>query len=378
MEHILYWLWLTAVKQIRPSKIKLLLDELGNIENIYFLKNFNDIRCLSQNDKTQLENKDLRKAEYILEIISQLKAKIIVYDDENYPQILKNISDPPYVLYIQGKVPELDKVLTIGVVGTRRATEFGIKVTERFCYNLAREGVVTVSGLALGIDAASAWATIKAGGIAVAVLGNGLDIVYPHANAELYSALAQYGCIMTEYPPSSPPIGSHFPARNRIIAGLSRGVLVTEAPRKSGSLITARFAMENNRDVFAVPRDISRTELLGTNIIIQEGAKLVNSPKDILCEYPYFEKVPPVKYEIIQTEINEYRVSSKSEDREIDLDGLNDGEKSIAKLLQNSDMQVDELSRKLEIPVSEISVQLTMLEMKGIVKKLGNQYSLKM
>lgn len=373
MEHILYWLWLTAVKQIRPSKIKLLLDELGSIENIYFLKKFNNIRCLSQNDKNQLENKDLQRAEHIFEIISQLKAKIIVYDDENYPQILKNISDPPFVLYIQGKVPELDKVLTIGVVGTRRATEFGIKITERFCYNLASEGVVTVSGLALGIDAASAWATIKAGGMAVAVLGNGLDIVYPPANAELYSALAECGCIMTEYPPSSPPIGSHFPARNRIIAGLSRGVLVTEAPRKSGALITARFAMENNRDVFAVPRDISKTDLLGTNIIIQEGAKLVNSPRDILCEYPYFEKVPSIKHEAAHMGTR----LPKNKKQEINLKDLNDNEKQIAELLLKGGMQVDELSRELEIPVSEISVRLTMLEMKGIVKKLGNQYSLK-
>lgn len=376
MEHILYWLWLTAGKQIRHSKIKLLLDELRDIENIYFLKNFNNIKYLSERERNQLENKDLRKAKRVLDAVLRLKARIIVYDDENYPQILKNISDPPFVLYIQGKVPELDKVLTIGVVGTRRASDFGIKVTERFCYHLAREGVVTVSGLAAGIDAASAWATIETGGIAVAVLGNGLDIVYPHENAELYSALAQRGCIMTEYPPSSPPIGSHFPARNRIIAGLSRGVLVTEAPPKSGSLITARSAMENNRDVFAVPRDISKTELIGTNILIQEGAKLVNTPRDILCEYPYFEKVQPMKSETLRTGTRVDKTPPKQE-KEINLDGLNDNEKQIAELLLKHEMQVDELSRELNIPVSEVSVRLTMLEMKGIVKKLGNQYSLK-
>lgn len=372
MEHILYWLWLTVGKQIRHSKIKLLLDEFESIESIYSFKSFNNIKYLSERERGQLADKDLQKANHVLETIFRLQAKIIVYDDENYPSILKNISDPPYVLYIQGKVPELDKVLTIGVVGTRRPTDFGIKVTERFCYHLAKEGAVTVSGLALGIDAASAWATIQTGGIAVAVLGNGIDIVYPHENAELYSALAERGCIMTEYPPSTPPIGSHFPARNRIIAGLSRGVLVTEAPKKSGSLITARFAMENNRDVFAVPRNISNVNLLGTNIIIQEGAKLVNRPEDILCEYPYFEKVPPVKSDAVPI-----RTKEAPKKQEIKFDGLTEREKPIAELLLKHEMQIDELARALKIPVSEISVRLTMLEMKGIVKKLGNQYSLK-
>lgn len=373
MEHILYWLWLVAGKRIRRTKILKLFCDFESVENIYLSKNFHNIKYLTEHEKLQLADKSLDKAERILETIAKLNAKILVYDDKNYPQLLKNISNPPLVLYIQGKVPELDEVLTIGIVGTRKATEHGMLVTDRISRYLAKSGVVTIGGLAEGIDAAGAWATIEEGGIAVAVIGNGLDIVYPPVNAELYRRLAEYGCIMTEYPPGSPPIHTHFPARNRIIAGISRGVLVTEAPQKSGALITARLAMENNRDVFAIPRDISKSGYLGTNILIQQGAKLINNPQDILCEYPYFKKIHQVHKELPKRQ-EAYNQSVN----QINLDGLEDSDRTIAKLLLSGERQVDELARELKLPVSEVSVRLTMLEMKGIVKKLGNQYKLKL
>lgn len=373
MEHMLCWLWLTAEDRISRSKILRLLDDFDTVDDIYSAKSFNNIKYLTENDKMRLLNKDLMKARQIIEDTARLNAKIITFDDENYPQLLKHISDPPLVLYIQGKVPELDKVLTIGVVGTRRATKYGMLLTERFCHVLGREGVVTISGLAKGVDAAGAQAALQAGGMSVAVIGNGLDVVYPPENEELYKMLAERGCIMTEYAPGVQPDKTHFPMRNRIIAGISRGVLVTEAPKRSGALITARLAMESNRDVFAVPRDIRDTKHLGTNILIQRGAKLVNNPEDILCEYPYFERVTPLNTVKIKMKAPKEEKTSKR-----NFNNLSDGDRQIAEILLSQEMQVDELSRALNMPVSEVSRRTAMLEMQGVLKKLpGNRYQLK-
>ena len=362
MEHILYWLWLTTKYGVTPSKIKVLLEYFKTVEEIYFSKNLNNIYGLSDKIKSSLADKDLSKAEKILEQTAKLNQKILVYDSESYPQILKNISSPPYVLYVQGKVLELDKVLTIGVVGTRNSSEYGRVVTDRICRELAQYGAMTVGGLARGIDTVGAWATL--------VVGSGLDIVYPSENVELVKAITEKGCIISEYAPGTPPVRNHFPARNRIIAGLSRGILVTEAPEKSGALITAKYALENDRDVFAVPRNITDTNSLGTNKIIQQGAKLINGAADIISEYPYAEKVIPkkVKSEPIQKTVDDSKYSK-----------LNEFEKQIIDILKKSDMQIDELSRELKRNVSEINTKLIMLEVKGLVKKLpGSKYQLKL
>ena len=206
--------------------------------------------------------------------------------------------------------------------------------------------------------------------MAVGVVGSGLDIVYPSENVELVKAITEKGCIISEYAPGTPPVRNHFPARNRIIAGLSRGILVTEAPEKSGALITAKYALENDRDVFAVPRNITDTNSLGTNKIIQQGAKLINGAADIISEYPYAEKVIPkkVKSEPIQKIVDDSKYSK-----------LNEFEKQIIDILKKSDMQIDELSRELKRNVSEINTKLIMLEVKGLVKKLpGSKYQLKL
>ncbi len=370
MEHILYWIWLTLKLKSAKGKINALLEWFGSVENIYLAKNYDHMAVISDNEKTLLLDKDLSKAKAAAEKIAAIDGKIIVYDDKNYPQLLKNIHNPPYVLYIQGKVPEMDKVLTIGVVGTRYTTEYGRVVTKRLCSQLAENGVVTVSGLAVGIDAVGAWASLEKGGMTVGVIGSGLDIVYPSDNSELYKAIAKDGCIMTEFPPGTPPFKTNFPMRNRIIAGLSRGVLVTEAPRKSGSLITAKYALENNRDVFAVPRNITEEKYIGTNILIRQGAKLVNCAGDIMSEYPYAKKITP-------EEIKAEKAVRKADNTER-YKNLNESEKQITDLLIKNDMQVDEISRELNVPVGDVNMRLMMLEVKGLVKKLpGNRYQLR-
>lgn len=368
MERILHWLWLVTRKGIGPLGEQALLDAFGTVDDIYFAKSYNNIHRLSVKRQESLMDKDLTGAEKVLEEIYRLGARVITYDSKNYPALLKNISSPPHVLYIQGKVLELDDVLTIGVVGTREASKFGRAVTERFCRDLAKAGAVTISGLARGVDTVAAWATLDAGGTTVAVTGCGLDTVYPPENSELIKAISQNGCIITEYPPGTEPFHGNFPRRNRIIAGLSRGVLVTEAPARSGALITANFALEHNRDVFAIPRRIDENAYNGTNRIIQQGAKLVMNAEDILCEYPYAQKIEPFQKPTEEKTQEDKRLLS-----------LDDKEKEIVNILRKNDAQIDELSRKLKIPVGELNTILVMLEMKGIIKKLpGSGYQLKL
>ena len=199
MEHILYWLWLTTKYGVTPSKIKVLLEYFKTVEEIYFSKNFNNIYGLSDKIKSSLADKDLSKAEKILEQTAKLNQKILVYDSESYPQILKNISSPPYVLYVQGKVLELDKVLTIGVVGTRNSSEYGRVVTDRICRELAQYGAVTIGGLARGIDTVGAWATLDVGGVAVGVVGNGLDIVLSLIHTRYTACKKSFSCKEQNY-----------------------------------------------------------------------------------------------------------------------------------------------------------------------------------
>ncbi len=383
MEDILYRLWLVTRRGISSGRIKLLLERFGSVEEIYKSRVFNNIRGISDKEKAVLTDKDLTEAKRIYEKTEKLGDKIIAFDDEMYPDILRNIPDPPYVLYVRGNMPHLDDVLTIGVVGTRNCTEYGRVVTERLCRSLALSGAVTISGLARGIDSVGAWATIEAGGTTVGVTGCGLDIIYPSENLELINAITENGCVISEYPPGVPPTKNHFPQRNRIIAGLSRGLLVTEAPERSGSLITAQLALENNRDVFAVPRSITQRGYLGTNVIIQQGAKLINSAEDILCEYPYAKKITlkDVKPSIKQnTAVSIEKKKENAPPKKVDdtkYKSLNENERQIIDILKKRDMQIDEISRELKIGVSDVNTRLIMLEVKGMVKKLpGSMYKL--
>lgn len=373
MEDKIYWLWLTSKQGLSAVKMRKLLEVFGDIGSIYSAKSFDRLTFLSERDKSMLRNKDLSRAEKIISDTLKIGSGIIVYDDYLYPDILKQTPSPPYVLYVQGQLPDFDSVLTIGVVGTRRCSKYGTEVTNSICSALAASGVITIGGMASGIDTTGAWATIDAGGMAVGVLGNGLDIVYPSENAELVRVMTQKGCIISEYPPGTPGYRYNFPARNRIIAGLSRGLLVTEAPKHSGAFITAGYALENNRDVFAVPRSINETMYLGTNMLIQQGAKLVNSAEDILCEYPYAVKTETArKTDAVKKE----KPRSAAENEKYK--NLSESEKTITALLEREDMQIDEISRELGIPVSDINTKLIMLEVKGIVKRLpGSVYRLK-
>jgi len=225
---------------------------------------------------------DWATVERDLEKLTQLGAHIVTYRDPDYPPLLKNINDYPAFLYVKGKINP-DEVY-IAIVGSRRATNYGILTAERFARGLAQVGLAVVSGMARGIDAAAHRAAIAVRGRTVAVLGSGLDIIYPPEHRDLYNAISTHGAVISEFPLGTPPRATNFPYRNRLISGLSWGVVVVEATDKSGSLITARLAAEQGRGVFAVPGEIDAPGSRGTHKLLKEGATIVERTEDILEE----------------------------------------------------------------------------------------------
>jgi len=216
--------------------------------------------------------------------------RIVTLVDEEYPAVLREIDDPPMVLYVRGEQP-IEPARSIAIVGTRRGTRYGKMIAARFASQLAMKGFIIVSGLAAGIDASAHQGTLDVGGFTVAVMGCGIDYPYPKRNQPIYERIVETGVVMSEYPMGSRPAKWTFPQRNRILAGLSRGVLVIQAPERSGALITARCALEQGRDVFAVPGNINSLTSAGSNRLIKQGAKLVDSVDDILDEYPDLQLV---------------------------------------------------------------------------------------
>ena len=308
--------------------------------------------------------------------------KILTFDDPSYPDSLRTIPSPPYVLYLRGEVMNWDRLLSIGVVGTRDCTEYGIKVTNDIARGLAEKGVTVVAGMARGIDSVAARAAIAAGNKTIAVLGCGADIAYPPENADLMYKIIENGAVISEYPPGYPVRPSNFPWRNRIISGLSRGVVVTEAPKKSGALITANYALEQGRDVFSVPGSVEKDTCVGTNSLLTKCAKAVTCADDILEEYVYaIERLKIEKPKSFKTFISKKKEPVNNEIR-LSLDekryaGLSEEEKIIISLLLEKNMHVDDIARMCKVEAARLTPMLSMLEFGGYIQKIpGNNYKL--
>jgi DNA processing protein len=286
-----------------------------------------------------------------IEKLERYRVKVFVYEDPLYPLRLKEIYDYPPVLYVRGSLPAEDEPY-LAIVGTRRPTIYGRQVTEEIVADLARSKITIVSGLARGIDSVAHRAALDAGGKTVAVFGSGLDIVYPGENAKLAQAIMEHGALVSEYPLGVKPRAENFPLRNRIMSGLSLGVLVVEAGEKSGALITAHQAVEQNREVFAIPGSILSPASQGTNRLIQEGAKLVRNYTDILQELN-------LTIVVQQAEIKEFSPADEVES-------------AILKQLSSEPNHIDEICRRSGLTMSEVSSTLAMLELKGIAKQVGN------
>lgn len=283
--------------------------------------------------------------------LKRLGVKVIICDDPAYPPALKEIHDYPPVLYVRGSLPLPDEPC-LAVVGTRRPTIYGRQVTEEIVADLARSQITIVSGLARGIDSVAHRAALDAGGKTVAVFASGLDIIYPSENAKLAQAIIEHGALLSEHPSGTKPKPESFPLRNRIMSGLSLGVLVVEAGERSGALITAHQALEQNREVFAVPGSILSPASRGTNQLIQEGAKLVRNCDDILQELNLTSAVR-------QTAIDEFCP-------------LDEAESAILKHLSSEPNHIDEICRGSGLTMPQVSSTLAMLELKGIARQVGN------
>ncbi len=285
----LYWLWLAEKCGIASKHFDKLIEKYDDPFDIYRLEEaeIEQFPNLSTGLRSRLCEKNLDASYEILKYCNQNGVDIISYGDKRYPQRLKNIEDPPVVLYCKGFFPDLNSALCIGVVGTRKMSEYGRQSTYKISYELARAGAVTISGMALGIDGVSECGALAAGGKTVAVLGCGIDTVYPKQHARLMNAITKHGAVITEYPPMEEPRGYNFPKRNRIISGLSHGVFVVEAAPESGALITAQNAIAQGRDVFALPGKISDVNSIGTNELIKNGCYPALSATDILRKYEF-------------------------------------------------------------------------------------------
>jgi len=286
-----------------------------------------------------------------METLERQKVRALPCEDPDYPPRLKEIYDYPPVLYVKGSLPA-EHEPCLAIVGTRRPTVYGRQVTEDIVADLARSNVTIISGLARGIDSVAHRATLDAGGKTVAVFGSGLDIVYPGENAKLAQAIVEHGALVSEYPLGVKPKAENFPMRNRIMSGLSLGVLVVEAGERSGALITAQQAVEQNREVFAIPGSILSPASQGTNRLIQEGAKLVCNYSDILQELN-------LTIVVQQAEIKE-------------LSPANESESAVLKQLSAEPNHIDEMCRRSGLTMPEVSSTLAMLELKGIARHVGS------
>lgn len=284
---LVHWIWLATRPGLNDRMKWTLLQHFRDAEDLYFAdcRAYDAIPGLNPEGREALRDKILIPAEEILDACAREHIHVLTIRDAAYPGRLKNIPDPPVVLYYKGRLPDFDALPLIGVVGTRKASAYGLTAAKRLGYQIAKCGGIVVSGMAYGIDGMAMSGALTAGREVVGVLGCGADVVYPLSNRGLFADTERFGCILSEFPPGTPPLKWNFPKRNRIISGLCCGVLVVEAPVKSGALITARQALEQGRDVFVVPGNIDTLTSMGSNRLLRDGAIPVSSGWDILSEY---------------------------------------------------------------------------------------------
>lgn len=389
-----YWLWLAELPGLKNQSRLALLRHFGSPEDVFFADR-EELRLAEDVPRDQAElalNRDLTAADRILADCQRLGQRIMTIQDAEYPQRLRNIFDPPLVLYVKGRLPAIDEEAAIAVVGTRSCTPYGIASAERLSQELASCGAVVVTGLAKGVDSAAARGALRAGGTVVGVTGNGLDVYYPWESRDLYDDVAAAGALISEYPPGSEPERRHFPARNRIMSGLSLAALVVEAPERSGALITASLALDQGRDVYAVPGPISAPASVGCNRLIRDGAGLAAEGWDILRDYEarFPDKLRPAgeipQWTPLPTRRRSApkpppRAEARPEEapkeeplRTVSPEGLTDDQIALLRALGPEDpVQVDDLIQITGIPARRVSSALTLLEIDGCVQQHGGK-----
>ena len=391
MSALKYWLWLTGLKGLHNQTKLSLLEHFGSPEDI-FCADKGEILLADGMTRQQaeiLDNHRLEEAEKSLETCQRLGFRILTMQDADYPDRLRNIFDPPCLLYCRGHMPAVDEEVTVAAVGTRTATPYGMRCAEKLGYELAAAGAIVVTGLAKGIDSEAAKGALRGGGKVIGVLGNGLDVVYPKENRYLYEDVATSGVLLSEYAPGTEPAGGHFPVRNRILSGLSLAALVVEAPKKSGALITAETALEQSRDVYAVPGPIDAEMSRGCNQLIRDGAGLVTQGWDILRDYAdrFPDKLKSSNYRQApenggyQARLKEQTPPAKALPDILSRSSkegaaLTDDQAVILKTLTDEPMQVDDLIEATQIPARRVLSALTVLEIENyVLQSAGKRYA---
>lgn len=395
MASLKYWLWLASLPGVGGVMKNRLLAHFGGPEEVYCADSgaYFLVEGMSRSAAAQLEEKSLDTADRVLGDCDRLGLRILTLRDTEYPDRLRNIYDPPLVLYVQGRLPLMDDEVAIAMVGTRKASPYALEMGEKLAFQLAGLGAVVVSGLAAGGDAAAHRGALRAGGLTVAVIGGGHDIIYPARNRRLYEDIAVRGAILSEYPPGTEHDGKHFPVRNRIISGLSLGVVVTEAPERSGALITASRALDQGRDVFALPGQMDDWHCAGSNKLLRDGAGVVTDAWDVLSHYAgqYPHKIrgvrreepqkfgPPEAAATAAAPAGEGAATAAKTPELPVLDlsggdhGLTDDQIRIVKALEGRTVQVDDLIEETQIPTRRVLSALTMLELDRIVTQSGGK-----
>ena len=381
---LLYWLWLNGLEDFSRKQKLELLQQFSDPLSLFQCKDYSQIPGLTQAQLEQLQNKSLAKAEALQNTCLRKNIEILTLDDEKYPARLRNICEPPILLFYKGLLPDFEKMPAIGVVGTRKATGYGLGVARDFGKQLSVCGGLVVSGGAKGIDSAALVGALDAEGQTVTVLGCGVDVVYPRNNRKLFMDVQERGCLLSEYLPGTEPKPWQFPERNRIISGLSNGVLVIEAPAVSGALITAKDALEQGRDVYVVPANIDLPSCEGSNALLSDGAAAVFTGWDILKvyadQYPETvalrktgapklavqpeqpeEKFVPDKKFIDNPAPNSYSVTIS------ETISLTPAEEKVLSVLSRTPKAMDEVLSQLDMPTGEVLKIMTKLSLDGLV-----------
>jgi DNA processing protein len=353
-----YYLAFARVKGIGAVRVRKLKAYFGSLQRAWGADHL-DLAAAGLDARTiaaAIQARTSIRPEAEVERLVNAGVAALTWDDADYPRLLREVADPPPVLFVKGTLTEAD-AWAVSIVGTRRATVYGREVTEMLAGDLARSRITIVSGMARGIDAFAHQAALRAGGRTLAVLGCGVDIVYPPEHRRLAQQIAEQGALVSDYPLGTPPDAANFPPRNRLISGLSLGVVVVEADEHSGALITTEFAAEQGRDVFAVPGNIFNRSSRGTNRLIQQGARIVLDTQSIL------------------EELNLNMVTDRVEVGQALPE--NDTERSILAHLSHEPTQVNELVRALSLPVADVTAALALMELKGWVRQsTGTSYVL--
>lgn len=352
MKTLGYWVGFNNVRGIGPLRLRALLDTYGSIERAWHASadQLRSVGLDSRSVRNLIETRSRINLEQELERIQAAGAHVLTWESPDYPRLLLETHAPPPVLYVKGELREQD-AWAVAVVGTRRASTYGREVTRRLAGALARHGITVVSGMARGIDGVAHRAALEAGGRTIAVFGCGIDHIYPAEHRKLAQQIAAHGALVSDYPLGTPPEGRNFPPRNRIISGLSLGVLVTNAGKSSGALITADFAAEQGRDVFAVPGSVLTQGSVGPNRLIQDGAKLVTRAEDIM------------------EELNLTMVAEQREARQVLPEDAT--EAALLEHLSGDPTHVDDLQQQIDLPISQVTSTLAMMELKGMVRQVG-------